>query len=282
MFRVSIAATILASVIASAMLAQSQEMPPGKSFRDQGGGVGLGFGLNYAAYPKVFVFQEWLVQDELKVTVAQKKQAKQLMLDSAKVSKRVTEEYNDAVKSLGDQPDRQALKELRERRSAHFYAAADRVEEGLKKLLDRRQFTRLGQIQYQAEGPAIFRRPEVQERLNLAPEQVEQVLAIVSLGERELSRASLVQDDVIPDPRLLTLEQLRASRETVAYKGAIKKVRESAVNISKETMRMVFKVLSKGQRERYQRMVGEPFDFKKSWEPPTPKPSDSKQETKAP
>jgi hypothetical protein len=47
-------------------------------------------------------------------------------------------------------------------------------------------------------------------------------------------------------------------------------------------MQMIAKVLTKGQRANYQRMVGEPFDFAKLNTAPTPTASDSKPEPKPP
>jgi hypothetical protein len=174
------------------------------------------------------------------------------------------------LKALRDQPepDRQALAELEARRNASIRASSDKVEAGLKKILDRRQFTRLEQIRYQTEGPKAFERPEVQERLNVSPEQVELIMTIIAQGERELVSASLVPVEVAPDFRNLTPEQRRASMETAAYKGAVKKFQESGVKVRGETMRMISKALTKGQRERYEKMVGEPFDFRKVWNGP--------------
>lgn len=53
----------------------------------------------------------------------------------------------------------------------------------------------------------------------------------------------------------------------MAYKEAAKKARGAAVEIRGEAMRSIAKILTKRQRENYQKMIGEPFDFTKSWAP---------------
>lgn len=263
--RVLVAVLIL--LYAAKAPAQAPDNQPGSSLLS---GRGIGLGLNFATYAKINVFRDPRVQEELQLTDAQKKSVERLNEDNGRVRRQLTDRYRSRLQALGEDPDPQTLavlrEELREALDAAGPGALERWEAGLRKILDKRQATRLDQIHYQTEGPVAFNRPEIQRRLNLSPEQIEQISAIVAEGKRRLAAASRLPTEVFPaDPRSLSPEQRLAKTETKGYKDAVAKIQGTAVEIRSAVIQSIAKLLTRRQRENYQKMVGEPFDFTKTW-----------------
>lgn len=179
--------TVLLLACASGVLSQERDTPSGASLRSTGG---LGLGLQYQTYAKINVFRDPRVQEELNLTEAQKGRVKTLNEELARARRRFLEDSQKQVEAMGEDPDRQALAEVQTSRAAWGYEMADRWEAGLRRILDRGQAIRLDQSHYQVEGPMAFKRPEVQRRLNLAPEQIQEITEIVDRGNRELTASS--------------------------------------------------------------------------------------------
>jgi Spy/CpxP family protein refolding chaperone len=258
---------------------RSQEAPQGPSLRST---AGIGLGLNYARYAKINVFRDPRVQSELKVTESERAQLKQFEETDAAARSRFMEQYQEQVKALGESPDRGALAELKAARTAYGQASVDRFDAALKRILGRPRFARLEQIWYQTEGPMAFTRPEFQERLNFSPEQSQLVTEIVNRGDVELGKAARLPAGALADPVSRSRQQRIEDRETVAFKNAVKKVQDSASAVRADTMRQIARVLTKGQREKYEKLIGEPFDFSKTWAPATDAATQPKQEPRPP
>jgi hypothetical protein len=142
----------------------------------------------------------------------------------------------------------------------------------------RGQFARLEQIHYQILGPQAFSRPEVQQRLNLDPDQVQEIRMIIRQARTETRAAATIPPGVLTES--FTREEFLAAKESKAYKDGLKGAREAALKARLSAMRAIAKVLTKGQRAKYEKMVGEPFDIKGLWTPIEPPASGARQETK--
>jgi len=257
-------ATLVAVAIgvASPLSAWSQPQPEGKSLLGYGG---IGLGLNFTPYSKYNIFRDPSVQEVLKVTDAQRARLKQFEDAELLLLSNFMDRYQEQVKALGNPPDRGALAILRKSRDAFRRDRLPRLETALRDVLDSVQFARLEQIHYQTEGPIVFNRPEVQERLNLESGQIEMITGIVKRAGAELDRAARLPVDLSLDPRLPATEQSRAK-----FDSAVKKIQESAWAIREKTILQITNVLNERQQEKYKRIIGEPFDFKKTWNPAKP------------
>src|SRR5260370_25911256 len=95
------------------------------------------------------------------------------------------QEYRKKLPKLepGEQPDPQVLQELQPLQAA-LRGALDRLtaqtEAAALKVLTAEQRRRFAGIQLQAEGPLAFTHPEIHQRLNLSPDQVEAIGEIVA------------------------------------------------------------------------------------------------------
>ena len=134
------------------------------------------------------------------------------------------------------------------------------VGKALGKLLDAKQRTRLAQIALRAEGASAFVKPELIKALNLGPEQVALIQDILN-GQRDANdqyKESLKQSFGLTkglgdNPEL---DKLRKDQQ----KGMF---RTRAYSLSKQALAQVATVLSRRQRENYNRLLGPPFEFSK-------------------
>ncbi len=172
------------------------------------------------------------------------------------------------------------------------------VQEGetsLAKILTKKQYTRLNQIALQMEGVAALGRDDVAEAIFLSPDQIETIRQIMTEnktkqigfimgqafamrgqrgqgqgrlqgqgqgeearpGERPQSKAAPAQDE---DPEAQA-KRRAANRERM--EGQFTKMRNGTDDIQNATTTKILKVLTKRQRERFDKLLGPPFDPKK-------------------
>jgi hypothetical protein len=259
MFRASLLAPILVSIVASMASAQPQDSPPRTSLLKKGF---LGIGVEPGLALKSHLLRLPAIQEEIKLTPAQQARLKAAEAEVERVSALQRQERRKMLQELRAQGDTQALEAMNQKSLADAYSITPESDKPLMRILDRRQLTRMEQIQFQVEGPHAFTHPQVQERLNLTPEQIQMIGTILDQSRAETDRAATVPAEVLPDGRF-TPEQRAALMESKKTKAEIDKGREAVLKTRQTTMRVLAKALTKGQRERYQKMIGEPFDFAK-------------------
>jgi len=134
-------------------------------------------------------------------------------------------------------------------------------EEPLVEVLDVHQRERAEQIQLQADGPIALLRPEVQERLNMAPEQATRIQDVFERGRQAIEQAATVPADVLPKAKGLTRERRSALLESETVRNEVEKTREAVLRARQSTMREIDKVFTENQRAKFLKMLGPPFDF---------------------
>jgi hypothetical protein len=135
-----------------------------------------------------------------------------------------------------------------------------------RKILDRKQAKRLKEIQAQAEGPTYFDRPEIQESLALEPDQLAEIKRIVAAELLQFRAATVIPSDVSKPA-----EGREDSPQAKAYASVRETTRNNVMKVRVSTMKAIEQVLSKPQRGKYKKMVGEPFSFYKPKVEPTEK-----------
>jgi hypothetical protein len=281
--RAAIAVPVLIALAATAVSAQTQDAPPRTSLL-KSGFLGAGYEAGYSM--KDMLLEREPVQKELKLTDDQLARLKKTQAEVTQYELRQRQEHNALLKGLRAQGDRQAyeaaVQELSQKSRADLLSLTRESEGPLMKVLDRRQRTRLEQILLQSEGPMAFTRPQVQERLNLSPDQIEAIGAIIEEGRAAIARAAEIPAGVLPAGQL-TPEVRRTLVESKAARAEIDKGRETVLKARRSTMQMIAKVLTRKQRERYEAMLGEPFDMQKLQRYPSPADSGARPaEKKAP
>ena len=153
------------------------------------------------------------------------------------------------------------------------------AEAAVLKLLDRRQKSRLDQLQLQLQGTAAFLSENVQERLNMDPAQIELVKQAIIEGRQEIDRYQGVPPEfgkhitAVPDTNKARIDPAIKKEFGDAMERLALKAKDARATID----RKIFKLLSKRQRATYEKMLGEPADLYKLQGIASPKPSDPKQ-----
>ncbi len=125
------------------------------------------------------------------------------------------------------------------------------------------QVERLEEIELQSEGPAALTRPDVARTLRLSEDQITVIWNILDqlTGANEQVKAALKNAQAGLDP---PKDEARKEQEKAQFRTASSRLRGEAV-------RRIEAVLTRAQRNKFTRMLGEPFDFSRIRpEPPQP------------
>jgi hypothetical protein len=288
----SAATVAMAGLVAAAQV--PDQAPPGGGFGPGRVGVqvkvaGPAIGSGSGPVSLITLLTQPSVQKELKLTDAQKQKI-------AKIDEQLKQHADQARNAMAPKPDpgggpallnlemaRAAMEDMKQAMQAlHSEAGAAAMQE-----LQRKQRTRLEQIRLQADGPLAFERPEVLERLNLEETQIEMIQAILAEGRGQMEQSGGIMmrtagakpnpgsgpgadegPDVGPGPggaprSPQDIKKKFASKEFQdQLKAQFEKRRKETQGVREQMMRAIGKVLTRGQRATYQKMVGEPFDLK--------------------
>jgi hypothetical protein len=167
-------------------------------------------------------------------------------------------------------------------------------ERGIERILTRKQWTRLQQINLQMQGLTALTRPDVARKLVLAPEQLEQIHAILAQAQfrqlgywmqqgaamRQQAEADRRRRDAgAPDPEAVPAEPAaeeaddRADRADAEpgdaeprdarrrrMRSRFESMRDGADRLHQETIDRLLRVLTRRQRLQFERLLGPPFD----------------------
>ena len=202
------------------------------------------------------------VQEELKLTDAQKK-------EQAEIQRRGLEKFQQA---RGEMKDR--AKSVAER-AAFFNEITTARLANLKP--DQRE--RLAQIQLQAQGPLAFsiqepgessnvfdlgefEGPRLSKQLRLSQDQVKRVGTIAEEGTALIEKAATFQLPLNFKEKP-TAESIRKQVEGSDFRAAKAKTRRAARETWNATIGRIEAVFNDEQRAEYRRILGAPFDFAK-------------------
>jgi len=141
--------------------------------------------------------------------------------------------------------------------------ALDRSEPA-SKVLKPDQQARLHQLEIQAEGPAAFDRPDVIRSLGLNEDQIEGIAAVLeglTDARRQVREARKTADEARkaageadPDP----------DASKVRKEAEKEQMRSSVDQLNQGVMSRISGLLTRAQREKFRKLLGEPFDFAKA------------------
>jgi len=160
-------------------------------------------------------------------------------------------------------------------------------EQSLARILDRGQYSRLKQIQLQAEGLSALLRPDMAEKLNLSDEQIQQIGGLINEGrqaQRDNGRAwgEMVRAAVPPpatggaqngqngnngrqggpnfrDPAYR--DAMQKFMERPETKAKMEQMRSQNDKILHQVTAEVNRVLGRRQAAAYKKMLGAPFEL---------------------
>jgi hypothetical protein len=165
------------------------------------------------------------------------------------------------LEELGDDVDPAVRAALDQELMNAREAVRANYETALLKALEPRQRTRLEQVQLQAEGPFAFARPDFEVRLNLSPDQVEAVGAIIAKGRVQMFQSSAVPLPVRPGVRATPPQDNRKPTDSPDFEARVEEARQATLKIRASTMLSITNLLTRAQRANYTKMLGQPFDL---------------------
>jgi hypothetical protein len=273
MRRTIILALLFLSAFAPVVLAQPDAPREGKPLMLRNI---LGPGIEPGMYTKEMLIKTPVVQKSLKITPAQMEQWTNSLKELKPLVDRIEKWHEYRIKPA-EERDPQVEAALREEAAVLQQQCVAKRDQLWAKALDKKQYARLDQVQLQSQGPLAFRRRDIQERLNLSETQIAAILQIVEKGYEEMTKASVAPPEVIPaSGEKLTPEQRRAHLETKSVKSVIANRGEAVLQVRTRVMQEAVRQLVRKQRNTFQAMLGEPFDFKER----VAEPKQEKQETK--
>lgn len=272
------------------------ESPPGifgdpKRFTKLGGWGSIGGSMGQMGMARSALIMMPPVQEELKLTEAQKKQIREWLEGMRKSG----EEMGKAMREQAGDPSQQENTPIAAR-IFQFTRMLDQVssllrenENGLAKILDKSQRTRLSQVALQMEGIAAVTKPEVAKAINLSPDQQELIQQIIAQS-RLMQMTSWMEQGIrmnsrfrerpvagaAPSGRRPTEKDAGAARAAVkadpddedqvraeqakAMRKEFESMRARTDTIQERTVLQIVKTLTLRQREKFVKLLGEPFD----------------------
>jgi Spy/CpxP family protein refolding chaperone len=240
------------------------------------------------------------VQKDIKLSPAQLKQLKALQEKATQAYKENNEKSQALLAQLNENSDPEEVQALRQQSRLSMREISAQVDQANLALLDRNQRERLNQLRLQLEGPLAFIDPPLQERLNLSPEQLDQIGEVIVQGREQLSqirergqqtlsrgflpksedipagskeakparKPSLKNEDVPPRPEEVKTPKAQDGRTVrMIDPSKIDGLRSSLNDLSKQAdqnrgamILRIEKILTKRQRATYQKLLGAPFD----------------------
>jgi hypothetical protein len=205
------------------------------------------------------------VQKELKLTGQQIEKITRIA-EQAKTSKKQVEEAHgkgkgrEKGKAKADDPIAKEQERIAREAMGGVFAELERdTDQRISSILNSRQRTRLTQIVLRVEGPSAFITPELIETLALGPEQLEliqDILAGVKTEQEQYKESRKQASELVKASGDLDLEKMRKNQEKT-------QTRSFAYKLSKQVMPRIAQVLTRRQREIYNRMLGDSFDLVK-------------------
>ncbi len=232
-------------------IARGGEIASGEIKPSQGGGM-LGLLLEFST-----------LQDELKITEAQKTKIRALGQQTSDRRRSIKDEMKikkKELKAMGLEYSKQAKLDA-------YVMLHQENEATLNAVLRPKQKERLEQIRLRILGPSALAEPAVAARVGLTPDQRDQVEALlVDLKSRQMQ---LVEGFRLAPPKVLnnvspaptTKEAARAPKRSKETQGRVTKLGDDRETLEKLADDRIGKLLQSRQRKAFNTLLGPPFDL---------------------
>jgi hypothetical protein len=171
---------------------------------------------------------------------------------------------NPAAMLAARQAERQAMEE-------NAATMQEQTEAALKKILKPAQYSRLQQIDLQTQGPLVVVRPDVARALNLRSDQIEQAQMVIdqatNQGREQMMQSGRAFFESLQNsnnssndgkPSLMNTDP-EVMRER--FQTHFENLRTSAQGLKDQAAQQVTRILTKGQRTKFDALLGAPFDL---------------------
>jgi Spy/CpxP family protein refolding chaperone len=203
------------------------------------------------------------VQKELKLTEEQKGKIARIGEQTKEFKKQVESAHGKGQEKgkpkAVDPAAKEAERLARDAMNADLAVVERQTDRQINAVLDTQQRARLTQIVLRVKGPSAFLTPELIDALNLGPDQVEMIREILDgmkVAQEQYKESQKRAFELVKGSGDFDLEKIRKEQQ----KG---QTRAYAYKLSKQVMPQIGRVLTRRQREKYNRMIGESFDLAK-------------------
>lgn len=197
------------------------------------------------------------VQNELKLTDQQKVQIDQVDAQLDQQGQQRFQAMRDMRNNEGP-PDPEARQAMREA----FTAMRQQSDQALGGVLTASQRSRLQEISLQQQGPmAVATDPAVQKALNLSPDQVIQLQMIMNESHQARRQSFQGRGEMFRQLRAsgLDREAIHAKMQSPEVKSQMEQMQKQAEALRQQTIQQISRVLTKKQKQAFNKMLGEPF-----------------------
>ena len=198
------------------------------------------------------------VQNELKLTDQQKVRIDQV---NAQLDQQGQQRFQ-AMRNItnnGGPPDPEALQAMREA----VTAMRQKSDQAIGGVLTAAQRSRLQEISLQQQGPmAVATNLAVQKALNLSPDQVTRLQMIKDESDQVRRQSFQGRGEMVRQLREsgLDREAIRAKMRSPEVKSQMEQMRKQAEALRQQTLQRISRVLTKKQKQAFNKLLGEPFE----------------------
>ena len=205
-----------------------------------GGGGGFGQQSLYTT-----VLTNKALQEDLKVTDAQKEKFKAIAEKNGEAAKKRGESYKDKFADAAGDKDK--LKEIFSSMQKEGQKDQEETKKAVEELLTSDQKKRIAQIDKQRGGVGAFAKEDVVKELNLTDEQKSKIKGIVDEYRKDVTEVMKGVKGEFKDGKFSFPEATTKKRE----------------KLSRAAMGDIEDVLTADQKKQWKEMIGEPFDTTK-------------------
>lgn len=145
------------------------------------------------------------------------------------------------------------------------------AEKELGKILTKPQKERIAQIQLQQQGDFAVTTPEMQQKLNMSPDQIEQINAIMdqsNQARREMMTGPNSMFSMFSSPTGgFDRAAMQSKMQDPKFREQMDKAREKSQQqrdvLQNQTLQQIGRLLTKKQKANFAKMKGPPFDLAK-------------------
>jgi hypothetical protein len=169
----------------------------------------------------------------------------------------------------------------------------DETEGTLRKILNKPgQYARVQQIDLQEAGPLVVGRPDVAKALNLAPDQIDKIQAVITQLEQGADQLNETRRQFFDSmrqsggfggpgggpggggrrgnnnnpmnnnqPQQPQLSDAEREARRAQFQQAMQQMNDQSTNLKDQAVKAVGAILTKGQKAKFNQLIGKPFDL---------------------
>ena len=255
-----------AALIGALVMAAAGAQPPGGGRRPGGrgpggfmggrGGPGMMGGRGGGGLVGLLGMEQ--VREELKVTEAQQEKLRELG-EKTREEMRGMFPDREAMQDLTQEQRGERMREAMEKVQKEAQKRAPEIEKQISEILDKPQFKRLKQLEFQRQGVDALVRPDIIQALGLTEDQQKEIKETIEGRNRKQEELGAQMRGMFQGGgfRDMSEEERAKAREKMEQLG------EKGRALRSEAQKKAMGVLTDDQKAMMPNLMGEPFEFQR-------------------